>query len=265
MMYSSKDHTFAICAYKECDFLEECVKSVIEQTERSNVFIATSTPNDFIAGIAAKYNIPVYVNDNGGEMYKDWNFAYSRAKTSLVTLMHQDDKADEDFVKYVIEAINSAKGPLISFTDHLEIREGAPVNSSMVKIKRLMLLPMRLPFASASRFIRRRVLSFGNPICCPSVTFVKDNLPGFKFKGGFKSNMDWQAWEELSRLKGNFVYCYHKLFFHRVHDDAATMQLIHAKTRRQEDYQMFCRFWPKPIAKFIMIFYSKSENLYTEE
>lgn len=265
MNYTSRDHTFAICAYKECEFLEECVNSVVEQSEKSNVFIATSTPNEFISSIAAKYNIPVYVNDNGGEMYKDWNFAYSKAETPIVTLMHQDDKADKDYVKYVVEAVNKADRPMICFTDHLEIRNGEPADSSMVKIKRLMLLPMRLPFAPKSRFIRRRVLSLGNPVCCPSVAFVKENIPGFKFRGGFKSNMDWQAWEELSKLKGEFIYCYRKLFFHRVHDDAATMQLIHAKTRRQEDYQMFCRFWPKPIAKFIMIFYSKSENLYTEK
>ena len=31
-MYKSCDHTFAICAYKESQYLEECIKSVKNQT-----------------------------------------------------------------------------------------------------------------------------------------------------------------------------------------------------------------------------------------
>ena len=46
------DHTFAICAYKESPYLEECIKSLKNQTIKSNILIATSTPNDYIKGIA---------------------------------------------------------------------------------------------------------------------------------------------------------------------------------------------------------------------
>ena len=42
------DHTFAICAYKESPYLEECIKSLKNQTIKSNILIATSTPNDYI-------------------------------------------------------------------------------------------------------------------------------------------------------------------------------------------------------------------------
>ena len=52
------DHTFAICAYKESPYLEECIKSLKNQTIKSNILIATSTPNDYIKGIADKYAIP---------------------------------------------------------------------------------------------------------------------------------------------------------------------------------------------------------------
>ena len=38
------DHTFAICAYKESPYLEECIKSLKNQTIKSNILIATSTP-----------------------------------------------------------------------------------------------------------------------------------------------------------------------------------------------------------------------------
>lgn len=40
-----------------------------------------------------------------------------------------------------------------------------------------MLLPLRIRKFWSSKFIRRRILSFGCAICCPSVTFDKKNLP----------------------------------------------------------------------------------------
>ena len=45
-------HTFVILAYKESDDLEDCIKSVLKQSVKSNVVIATSTPNDFITDLA---------------------------------------------------------------------------------------------------------------------------------------------------------------------------------------------------------------------
>ena len=56
-----KDHTFAVCAYQESPYLEECIKSLKKQTIKSNILIATSTPNDYIKGIADKYTIPYYI------------------------------------------------------------------------------------------------------------------------------------------------------------------------------------------------------------
>ena len=42
------NHTFVILAYNISDDLEECIKSVINQSVKSNIVIATSTPNDYI-------------------------------------------------------------------------------------------------------------------------------------------------------------------------------------------------------------------------
>ena len=47
-------HTFAICAYKESCFLEECVKSLKKQSIESEIFIVTSTPNEYINKILKK-------------------------------------------------------------------------------------------------------------------------------------------------------------------------------------------------------------------
>ena len=71
-------HTFVICAYKESAFLEECILSLKKQTVRSNILIATSTPNKYIDDIAEKYGIVVMVNKGQGGITQDcegvWGF-----------------------------------------------------------------------------------------------------------------------------------------------------------------------------------------------
>ena len=51
-----KNHTFAILAYKESPYLEECIKSVMKQNKNSETLIMTQTPNNYISEIAKKYN-----------------------------------------------------------------------------------------------------------------------------------------------------------------------------------------------------------------
>ena len=85
-------HTFAVCAYGESPYLEECVQSLLAQKVRTRILIATSTPNSYIYGIGEKYGIPVHINHGEKGLAGDWNFAYSCATTPLVTLAHQDDR-----------------------------------------------------------------------------------------------------------------------------------------------------------------------------
>ena len=51
-------HTFVICAYKESPYLGECISSLLKQTVKSRILIATSTPNEYITRTAAEYEIP---------------------------------------------------------------------------------------------------------------------------------------------------------------------------------------------------------------
>ena len=76
-------HTFAVCAYKESEYLEECIQSLINHDYKSKIIIATSTPNDYIDSLAKKYDIPVYVNEGEGGITQDWNFALSKVDTKL--------------------------------------------------------------------------------------------------------------------------------------------------------------------------------------
>ena len=259
--YSEKDHTFAICAYKESPYLEECIQSLLKQTKKSHIILCTSTPNDLITALGEKYRLPVYVNHGERGIAGDWNFAYGKAETPLVTIAHQDDFYMEKYTETVLDMLKRAVHPLICFTHYCEYKKELERDNKMLRIKRLMLLPMKSKAGRRSRFIRRRILALGNAICCPAVTYVKGNLPNPVFQTGFLSNVDWEAWEKLSKLKGEFLYSDYQGMCHRIHTESTTSGLIADHGRAKEDYEMFCRFWPKWMARLIMKFYVKSEKL----
>lgn len=254
-------HSFVICAYKESAYLEECILSLLNQSVRSNILLATSTPNEYIKRLVKKYEIPMYINRGESGIAQDWNFALECADTSFVTIAHQDDIYERDYCKDMMRLLKSQKNPIIGFCDYYELRNGKAVTeSSLLKTKRFLLFPLKQKRFWSSIFIRRRVLSFGSAICCPSVTLRKSRLTKPTFQPGMKSNVDWQAWEKLSKKKGQFVYCDKMLMAHRIHEESETTAVIQANSRGQEDYEMFRHFWPGVVAKMLTKLYSKSEK-----
>ncbi|MCI9447137.1 MAG: glycosyltransferase [Lachnospiraceae bacterium] len=263
MEFRPQDHTFAICAYKESPYLKECIESLKRQTVSTNIIMTTSTENDYIRNLAEKYQIPLYVNHGPGGIAGDWNFAYHCAATKLVTLAHQDDRYAPGYAADMLLRLGQARHPLIYFADYNELRNGEVVEkSTMLKVKRLMLVPLRLRKSQGKTFFKRLVLSFGNPVACWSVAYVKEHLPETVFVSEFRSNLDWEEWEKLSREKGEFVYSTEAMTFHRVHEGSETSNTIReGNIRAKEDYAMFRKFWPTWMAKLLMRFYIKGEKL----
>lgn len=228
---------------------------------KSNIIMVTSTPNEYIANMSKKYSIPLFINDGEGGITQDWNFGLSKVKTKLATIAHQDDVYEHNYTSRFIKALRGSKKPLIVFPDYGEIRNGEKTTDvSMLKIKRIMMLPLRIRLLKGSRFVRRRVLSFGDPICCPSVMFAMNNMDLPVFENHFTCAEDWEAWERLSRKKGDFIYIAKPLMYHRIHEESTTTKTLEAGGRIQENYEMFCKFWPKPIARLINKMYTKSED-----
>lgn len=93
----------------------------------------------------------------------------------------------------------------------------------------------------------------GNPVCCPSVTFNMELMPEKIFTVGMKSNVDWEAWEKLSRLKGGFLYATRPLCYHRIHQESTTSEIIADNGRTEEDYQMYCKFGQNGLQDFCYI------------
>lgn len=262
----NNSHTFVICAYGESSYLEQCILSLKKQTVPSEIIMVTSTPNPWISQMADAYQIPLYVNTGESGITQDWNFGIGQAGTKYVTLAHQDDVYEPEYIQAILSRMEVSGHPLIGFSDYFELRNGEKVwDNHLLKVKRLMLLPLRFRMCSSSRFVRRRILSLGDPICCPAVTFCIPNLELPVFQDGFRSCEDWEAWERISRRKGDFLYIHKPLMSHRIHQESATTAIIGDHARAAENYVMYCKFWPKWIAKIINAFYNTSEASNTLE
>lgn len=258
--YLPSDFEFVICAYKESPYLEESIHSLKTQEVQVKIVLVTSTPNEYIESLVRKYQLEYHINTGNSGIAEDWNFGLSVADKRIVTIAHQDDIYEPDYVRKVLNNINRQNKTLIAFTDYGELRNGERITANkLLNTKRFMLLPLKNKSLQRVRFVRRRILSFGSAICCPSVAFIKENLPKTIFCAGYRSDVDWQAWEMISKMKGAFVYCDDILMYHRIHEESATTAIIADNDRTKEDYEMFCKFWPKWMAKILEHFYKKGE------
>lgn len=255
----NENHTFVVLAYKESKYLPICIQSLLKQTIESKIIIATSTDNEYIRGVGEKYGIEVVVNENSTGIAGDFDFGVKAGTTTFVTVAHQDDTYEPRYLEEVEKRLG--RDTLIAFTDYYEKHpDGKQYTNRNLKIKRLMLTPLKLRVFQKSKWVRRRILSFGNPICCPAVTFNKDRIKENIFQSDFRSNMDWKAWEILSKKKGSFVYIPQPLMMHRIHEESTTTEVIGEGKRTNEDFRMMCLFWPKTIAKFLARIYASSEK-----
>ncbi|WP_311405308.1 glycosyltransferase [Lancefieldella rimae] len=260
-MYTPADHTFAICAYGESPYLEELICSLTKQTLPTTLLLATSTPNDLICNLCEKYNIKMYINEGPGGIAGDWNFAVSCCTTPLVTIAHQDDIYKPTYAEEMLARINASSLPLIYFTNYGELRDGREIDDNkLLNIKRRLLYSLGKPENAGKQWAKRRALKLGCAICCPSVTLCLPNLELPVFEAGFGSNLDWQAWEKISRREGDFLYNTNILMLHRIHEDSETSHLIHDNRREAEDLAMLEKFWPTPMAKLINLAYKKGQK-----
>ncbi|MCD5028423.1 glycosyltransferase family A protein [Enterococcus asini] len=252
------EHTFVICAYKKSPYLEDCIASLCNQTVQSRVILYTSTPNDFIQQLCNEYEIEMYTKPGGG-IGKDWNNALSFVNTKYATIAHQDDFYLETYAEEVINCFLNHSESLIVYSDYSEWKNGMVIpHNRNLKIKNIMLKAMNI--FPRSVFWRNRVLSLGNPICCPAVSYNLAKLDGFTFDEAMKVSLDWKAWYEISQKKGDFRFVDRQLMYHRIHELSETTNSISNNSRTNEDLVMYQLYWPKSVANFLMKFYVKSQE-----
>lgn len=251
-------HTFVICAYGDSDFLEACIESLQTQTIKSDIILYTSTPSEKIEMLCQENDLPMYTGV-GGSIGKDWNNALSYVTTDYATLAHQDDVYLPTYAEEIMRLFDKNKDGLIAYSAYREWKEGEviPLNTNL-KIKNVMLGTIAI--FKKSVFWRKRILAFGSAICCPAVSYNLSQLKDFRFNEEMRVSLDWLAWHDISEYKGKFLYTSKELMWHRIHDESETSNTISDNTRTKEDIFMFGKFWPKPIANFLMRHYIKSQD-----
>lgn len=259
-MKKDSKHTFSILAYKESPYLEECILSLKKQTVRSELFIATSTPSQYLEQISKEYEVPIRVNHESIGIGSDWTFAYNNAETQYVTLAHQDDIYSSEYTERCLEAARKINDSLIIFTDYNElVGQRLRVYTPNLFIKMMLLLPFFTFKNSLHRAsLKKLMLSTGSPISCPSVFFNKKSIGTFEFSNSFSVNLDWEAWLRLARMEGAFVFIKKKLLTHRIHKDSQTTLCINNEQRYKEDEKIFQKLWPIQIAKCLSLIYRLS-------
>ena len=233
-------HTFVILAYNESDDLEECIKSVINQSVKSNVVIATSTPNDYIIDLASNYSLGVMVNKAKSNKGRDYNFAINSFDTELITIAHQDDLYDRNYTKEILKCYKKHLNATIIFTDNYEINNNVKVKKSKKLFwKRYFLFPLRFKFFQNKKFFKLRTLRRDKFICTSSITFVKKNIKKEIFPTNIKFDNDWQGLIDLAKEDTRFIYLAKKLVGYRV------VEKKYNKVKEKEDQDIQSSLYPK--------------------
>lgn len=257
----STRHDLMVCAYKDSPFLAECLASLSAQKNTSSrVVVCTSTPSDYIFRVAGDYGVPVLVSPRPSGIASDWNFALESATSEYVTVCHHDDIYMDDYSSRMVAAMDRSPNVLIGICGNTEHTSLGPRELQLnLRIKRFLLKrAFRSTVIQDTSRVRRRLLSLGNPVCCPGVIFNRSLIPDFRFSSDFKCNLDWDAWDRISTYLGKITYLSDPLVSHRVHEASQTSASIADNTRLREDYQMFRRYWPEPFCRLIMSFYRQS-------
>lgn len=252
------DHTFAIPVYRTAPSLAALVESLRAQTgARSEILLTSSTPSAELTAFADRQSLPLHINPRRAGIASDWNFALDAARSALVTLAHQDDLFAPTYVAEMTGALQRHRGALLAFCDYSEHTPlGARPTNVNLRVKRAL---RRRAFGTREciedRRDKVRLLSLGNPICCPSVMFTRSLLADFRFPDGFQTNLDWMAWLQLAQRPGGFVYLRQRLVSKGVHPDSETTATIGNRAREREDRAMFEILWPKPVAAALSALY----------
>lgn len=258
-------HAFVVCAYKESEYLEECIISLVNQTRKSEVVICTSTDCKYIRDIADKYSVKLYIRDGENDIQKDWNFGCECSNAEWVTVAHQDDCYGKGYAEALYQSVKDDEEALIFFTDYLPIKHGEISKDINCRIRRWLRMPMKVRTLSGKKWAKRMILAFGNSICCPAVSYNRRKISGDIFTSKLKFGLDWDTFLKLSGLSGRFVYRDEVLTYYRIHKQATSMDFIENQKRETEDRYMFRQFWPEFIVNMIMPFYKKAYNTYCEE
>lgn len=259
------DHSFVVPAFGVSAHLRHCLDSLHAQTATgSEILLTTSTPSGALERIASEYAVGYYVHGPNAGIGRDWNAALDRATRGWVTIAHQDDVYSPDFVCETMRLVEATPDAVLVMTRYAEIvgDTGMVSNASMMLRIKAALLELGFLGRSSVRRERdkQRLLRFGCPVPCPSVT-LGPGLQALRFREDLKVDLDWEAWLRAAFIPGAFCYSRRTLMHHRIHADSETSSGVRDGVRAKEDAAMFAALWPAPLARLLARAYALSYHV----
>lgn len=259
MSEAAARHVFVVPAYGQSPYLAQCLASLQAQRRPSPIVVSSSTPHAGLMELAERHGARLVTHAENRGIGHDWNAALAAVDAEWVTLAHQDDVYLPGFAADTLAAIDQHPACQLVCTGYAEqVDERVRTLTPLLLIKRLLLeLGFLGRAAIDSPAARQRVLRFGCPIACPSVTLRHPGRSPF-FREDLRLNLDWDAWLRLSRQAGAFVYLRQTLMLHRIHRGSETSGGIRGGARAREDRLMFEQLWPPAIAGLLARAYALS-------
>ena len=254
-------HTFVVPAFGDSPYLAECLRSLAAQSVTSRILVTTSTPSPFLEDCCARHGVELRVRSGSPTIAGDWNFALEQVDEGPFTIAHQDDLYDPRYTQSCLAMAERRASFSMIFTDYREIEGERPRRRNLLlSVKRALIEWAFFPGLSSigSRFRKRLLLRFGNPVICPSVLLRREHPAGFRFRSGLSINLDWEAWLTLAEEPGEFCFLRSPLVVRRIHAGSETTAGLRERRRQDEDREMFERLWPKWVARCLLWLYRAS-------
>ena len=253
-----------VTAFGDSPHLRACLSSLADQwpvrAQYARLTVATSTPSEFVRTEARRVGARYVVNPIRRSIGTDWNFALSVSEAHLVALCHQDDIYAPTFAVRMLELFGEYPGLLMASSSYTQINGDGREGVSIVQLVKRLLMYRAFQGRQVVQgpAMRRRMFSWGNPVCCSSVVINARQLVDFRFDDSLLSNLDWDAWDRIASLPGDVGYLDQPLVKHRVHSCSATSGLIQDNARPIEDLRMLTRYWPPALARAWLLVYSQA-------
>ena len=119
------------------------------------------------------------VNPRRGNIGSDWNFALHGQRTRAA--LHDCPSGRQlraDYLARMTEAIAGTSDPAIAFSDFVETHRAGPASAPPEPPGEALPYPSRFRPRNVIRRLgtKRRLLEWGNPLCCPSVVLNRAAL-----------------------------------------------------------------------------------------
>ncbi len=254
-------HTFVVPAFGDSRYLDACLQSLAAQSVSSRVLVTTSTPSEFLRDCCSRRAVELRVRSGQPNIAADWNFALEQVDAGPFTIAHQDDVYETLYTEACLAMATRRPSFSMIFTEYREIEAERPRRRNrLLRVKRALIELAYLPGLSVigSRFRKRLLLRFGNPVICPSVMLRREHSPAFRFRDGLSINLDWAAWLELAELPGDFCFLRAPLVARRIHPGSETTAGLRERRRQDEDRLLFEQLWPKWVARCLLRLYRAS-------